>query len=60
MLKVQFSCGKNKFDGWLNTDICGDVDKIVDITKPLPFEDNSVDFLFQEHGLEHIDKEQGK
>jgi predicted SAM-dependent methyltransferase len=48
MLKVQFGCGGNKLDGWQNHDI------EVDITKPLPYDDNSVDFIFSEHVIEHV------
>lgn len=48
-LKVQFGCGGNKLDGWQNHD------SEVDITKRLPYEDNSVDAILLEHVWEHID-----
>jgi predicted SAM-dependent methyltransferase len=48
MRKVQLGCGGNFFPGWENYDID------VDITKPLPFMDESVDFLYNSHCIEHI------
>jgi predicted SAM-dependent methyltransferase len=49
MIKRQFGCGGNKLDGWEN------YDSEVDITKPLPFPDNSTDYIFAEHVVEHLD-----
>jgi len=45
---VQFGCGGNRLDGFHNHD------SEVDITKRLPYDDNSVDFVFIEHCVEHI------
>jgi len=53
MRKVQFCCGPNKLDGWEN------YDRDVDISKPLPFENDSIDFAFCEHGAEHISPLEG-
>lgn len=47
-MKVQFCCGGNKLDGWNNHD------SEVDITQRLPYDDNTVDFILIEHGLEHV------
>lgn len=47
-LKVQFGCGSNILEGWENHD--GEVD----ITKELPYKENSVDFILIEHCLEHV------
>jgi predicted SAM-dependent methyltransferase len=49
MIKRQFGCGGNKLAGWEN------YDAEVDITKPLPFSDNSTDYIFAEHVVEHLD-----
>lgn len=47
-IKLHLCCGKNKLPGWENHD------RDVDITKTLPFTDNYADFIYCEHGLEHI------
>lgn len=49
MIKLQFGCGGNRLDGWYN------YDEDVDITKPLPFNDNYADRVFAEHVVEHTD-----
>ena len=54
MRKIHIGCGPNKLDGWDNFDL-----PEVDITHPLPFADDSVDFLFNEHVIEHVTPQQG-
>lgn len=51
MRKVNLGCGKNILAGWENHDV------EVDIARPLPWGAGSVDFLFAEHCVEHIDYE---
>lgn len=48
MKKINLGCGTNKLPGWDNYDYD------LDITKPLPFEDNSIDYIFMEHVIEHV------
>ena len=48
MRKVQLGCGFNRLPDWEN------YDSEVDISKPLPFEDNCIDFIFAEHVIEHV------
>jgi len=53
--KLHIGCGPHKVAGWLNTDV--DVSKgavYLDATKPLPFPDETFDFVFSEHMIEHI------
>lgn len=50
-LKVNFGCGGNILDGFKNHDIEQDG---VDIAKPLPYADGTVDFILAEHVCEHI------
>jgi predicted SAM-dependent methyltransferase len=47
MRKLNLGCGSNILSGWENHDAD------LDITKPLPHEDNSIDFIFAEHVVEH-------
>ena len=46
--KVQFGCGNRRFSGWDNFDY------EIDISKKLPFDDNSLDIIFTNHNLEHV------
>lgn len=48
-MNVQFGSGNNKLEGWINTDL-----PEVDVTKCLPYEDNSVDKILCEHCVEHV------
>jgi predicted SAM-dependent methyltransferase len=48
MRKIQFGCGGNILPGWENYDYD------VDITKTLPFSDDSVDAILTEHVVEHV------
>ena len=53
-LKLNIGCGKVKFEGWINIDIEPGADIVLDVRKGLPFEENSVDFVYNEHFLEHL------
>jgi predicted SAM-dependent methyltransferase len=48
MRKLNLGCGGNILDGWENHDAD------VDIRNPLPYEDESIDFIFIEHCVEHV------
>jgi ADP-heptose:LPS heptosyltransferase/SAM-dependent methyltransferase len=48
-IKLNFGCGTNRLDGWLN------FDAEVDIEKRLPFPDGHADFIYAEHVVEHVD-----
>ena len=47
-MKIQFGCGENRLDGWENHD------NDLDVTKPLPFADNSAERVMAEHLGEHL------
>lgn len=49
MTKVQFGSGGNILEGWKNLQ-----EHDADITKPLEFADNSVDYILAEHVVEHV------
>jgi len=51
-MKINFGCGNNVLDGWVNHDAD------VDITTRLPFEDGVARFILCEHAVEHIGQKQ--
>ena len=51
-IRLNFGCGSNRLHGWYN------FDSDLDISKQLPFENNSIDFIFNEHVIEHITQQQ--
>lgn len=54
-MKLNLCAGGNILPGWHNTDLqYADPSLAVDITKPLPFLDGSVEIILIEHGLEHV------
>jgi len=57
MKKIYLGSGKDHKEGFTNVDIhpFEGVDVVCDITKGLPFEDSSIDFVFSQDFLEHID-----
>ncbi len=56
---VNLGGGNNTLDGCLTVDIKPRADAYVDITKPLPFTDNSIDGIFCEEVIEHIKFDNG-
>lgn len=62
VVKLHLGCGSVYKEGWINIDKRTDgvkLDLNFDLCKSLPFEDGSVDFIFNEHFLEHLSVEQG-
>ena len=57
-MKLNLGCGTKKLDNFINLDIdksvnpdvCWDLDQF-----PYPFNDNSFDFIYSNHVLEHLD-----
>lgn len=47
-------------EGWANLDIAGGGNLIWDLRKPLPLSQNSIRFVFSEHFIEHISREDGE
>jgi predicted SAM-dependent methyltransferase len=54
--KLHLGCGFNVLPGWLNTDYYPPKDGTVhlDATSPYPWPDNTFDFIFSEHMIEHV------
>ena len=63
MIKLHLGCGRNILDGWINTDFntakFGGCEHL-DVTEKFPYDDNSVDYIFSEHMIEHISLQDGK
>ncbi len=64
-IKLNLGCGTDYKEGWINVDNNSDnniekLDLNWDLTKPLPFPDNSVDFIFNEHFIEHLSVESAR
>jgi len=55
-MKLNLGSGYKKKEGFINIDKSPEVnpDQVVDIEQGLPFPDNSVDYIYSEHALEHI------
>lgn len=65
LVKLNVGCGTDYKDGWINIDNNSDdniqnLDLNWDLTRPLPFDDNTVDFIFNEHFIEHLTVEEGQ
>ncbi len=61
--KLNIGCGTDYKDGWINIDNNSDnniekLDLNWDLRNPLPFKDGTVDFIFNEHFMEHLTVEQ--
>lgn len=54
-LKLQLGCGTRIKPGWVNIDLRASADIRLDLFRPLPFAANSVEIIYSEHFLEHID-----
>jgi hypothetical protein len=64
-IKLNVGCGTDYKKGWINIDNNSDdniekLDLNFDLRNPLPFEDNSVDFIFNEHFIEHLTVEESR
>ena len=59
--KLQLGCGRNWLEGWLNSDSSPRTSDILqlDVTIALPFEDDTFDYIFSEHVIEHISYPEG-
>jgi len=58
--KLHVGCGKIKLPGWLNIDVEPGSDLVIDVRGGLPFGDNSIDFIYNEHFIEHLIYEEGE
>jgi predicted SAM-dependent methyltransferase len=63
--KLQIGSGPHILEGWLNTDINPDLGRrggssvFLDAAKPFPFKDETFDYVFCEHLIEHMEYRKG-
>lgn len=56
--KLNLGCGAKMLPSYLNIDIVPPADLVWDVTKGLPFDDNSLDRIDADNLLEHLDNKQ--
>ena len=58
---LHLGCSANIHKGWLNTDlrVLGRRAIFLDATRPFPLPDDSIDYVFSEHMIEHVSYLQG-
>jgi SAM-dependent methyltransferase len=55
-LRLNLGSAASHLSGWVNVDLVGDGAELAwDLTKPLPFNEGSVEAIFHEHVLEHFE-----
>lgn len=60
-IKLHIGCGRNYKEGWINIDSNPDVrlDVMHDLSQGIPCFDNSVDYIYSEHFIEHLTYDEG-
>ena len=59
LTKLHLGASHNHLAGWLNTDaVPGQGMVYLNVTRRFPFDDNTVDYVFAEHLIEHVDYEE--
>jgi len=60
MQKLHIGCGDIYFKGWTNVDLeSNKADLKWNMLNPLPYKHDSIDFIYNEHFIEHLTVEEG-
>lgn len=59
-LRLDVGGGDQRRDGWISIDISSGCDLFWDLRRGIPFPDNSVDFIYSSHFLEHLSYANGQ
>lgn len=54
-LKLNFGCGSNKKQGWVNIDLLTGSDLQLDARRPIPLPDGCAAIVYSEHFFEHLE-----
>lgn len=57
-LKLNIGCGDQILDGFVNIDVSKPAQKKIDVRRGLPYKNNSIGFIFSEHFIEHLSREE--
>jgi len=61
MNKLHLGCGENVLNGWTNIDVGNNPSILrLDLTEDLPMESDTVEFIYSEHFIEHIRRDQAE
>jgi predicted SAM-dependent methyltransferase len=57
--RLHLGCGNHILNGWINIDLDSPTaDLHADLTQPLKFKDESIEYIYSEHFIEHITRDQ--
>jgi predicted SAM-dependent methyltransferase len=59
-VRVTIGAGRKPVPGWINTDIVWQADAYLDITRPWPVPDGSIDFIYADNVIEHVTLDLGR
>jgi predicted SAM-dependent methyltransferase len=60
IMKLHLGCGSINLTGWINIDLDSPgADMHLDLRQPLPFETSTVDYVYAEHFIEHVERHDG-
>ena len=52
--RLNLACGPNRKEGWINIDLTDTADLKLDLRERLPFSSESVEVIYSEHFVEHL------